>query len=69
MIEMLEYIIPWCAFGEMIMTYTFFHEISKIDILLMLMAIIYQQLPMEDISEYLFPVENNEEVLRIKKKD
>ena len=41
MIEMLEYIIFWCAFGEMIMTYTFFHEISKIEMLLMAMAIIY----------------------------
>ncbi|CAD8147563.1 unnamed protein product [Paramecium octaurelia] len=62
MIEMLEYIISWCAFGEMIMTYTFFHEVSKIDILLIILAVIYQQLPMEDISEYLFPVENNEEI-------
>jgi hypothetical protein len=42
MIEMLEYIISWCAFGGMIMTYTFFHEISKIDILLIIMAILYQ---------------------------
>ncbi|CAD8069040.1 unnamed protein product [Paramecium sonneborni] len=62
MIEMLEYIIAWCAFGEMTMTYTFFKEVSKIDILLIVMAILYQQLPMEDISEYLFPVENNEEI-------
>ncbi|CAD8055184.1 unnamed protein product [Paramecium primaurelia] len=62
MIEMLEYIIAWCAFGEMIMTYTFFKEVSKIDILLIVLAILYQQLPMEDISEYLFPVENNEEI-------
>ena len=41
MIEMLEYIIAWCAFGEMTMTYTFFKEVSKIDILLIVMAILY----------------------------
>lgn len=28
----------------------------------MVIAIIYASLPMEDISEYLFPVINNEEV-------
>ncbi|CAK64341.1 unnamed protein product (macronuclear) [Paramecium tetraurelia] len=62
MIEMLEYIIVWSAFGEMIMTYAFFKEISSIDVLLMVIAIIYASLPMEDISEYLFPVVNNEEI-------
>lgn len=57
---MLEYIIVWSAFGEMIMTYAFFKEISLIDVTLMVIAIIYASLPMEDISEKLFPVVNNE---------
>ncbi|CAD8136214.1 unnamed protein product [Paramecium pentaurelia] len=61
MIEMLEYIIVWSAFGEMIMTYAFFKEISLIDVTLMVIAIIYASLPMEDISEKLFPVVNNEQ--------
>lgn len=33
----------------------------------MVVAIIYASLPMEDISEYLFPVVNNEEVKYINK--
>ncbi|CAD8048026.1 unnamed protein product [Paramecium sonneborni] len=61
MIEMLEYIIVWSAFGEMIMTYAFFKEISLLDVTLMVIAIVYASLPMEDISERLFPVVNNEQ--------
>lgn len=63
MIELLEAIIFWSAFGGATMSYTFFHEISKIDIALFILAIIYANLPMEEISQMLFPVVNNEEVL------
>lgn len=38
---MLEWIISWCAFGSMIMTYTFYKEINTIDICLIIMALIY----------------------------
>lgn len=50
MIEFLEAIIFWSAFGSATMSYTFFKEISKIEIALFIVAIVYANLPMEDIS-------------------
>lgn len=62
MIEMLEGIIFCSAIGEMIMSYAFYGEFSKYDILLLCMAIIYSLLPMEEISEKIFPTKNEDEV-------
>lgn len=50
MIELLEAIIFWSAFGGATMSLTFLHVITKMDIALFIVAILYANLPMEDIS-------------------
>lgn len=55
MIEMLEGIIFASALGGMIMSYAFYNNFSKYDLILLAIAIIYSLLPMEDISERIFP--------------
>lgn len=64
MIELLEAIIFWSAFGGATMSLTFFHVITKIDIAMFIIAILYANIPMEDISALVFPVVNNEEVIK-----
>lgn len=63
MIEMLEAIIFWSAFGNLTMSYAFFKEFGIYDILLLIISILYSIIPMEDVSACLFPVVNNEEVI------
>ncbi len=58
MIEMLELIIFFSAIGSMTMSFTFFGTFEKIDIALLIIALIYNLAPMEEISEYIFPVTN-----------
>jgi hypothetical protein len=57
MIEMLEYIIIFNGFGNLTMALALFGECSWQDITIMVASIIYSQLPMEKVSEFLFPTE------------
>jgi hypothetical protein len=47
------------------MSHAFFKTYSLFDIVMLVISIIYILLPMEAISEYLFPLDNIEEVLPI----
>lgn len=53
---MLEYIVFFGAMGEMTMSYSFFKKFNLNDMILMVVAILYMVLPMEDLSDFLFPV-------------
>lgn len=65
MIDMLEKIIFFSAAGEMTMSYAFYKEFSTVDLILLSISILYSILPMERISQAVFPVENNEIVSHI----
>lgn len=54
MIELLEYIIILNGFGNLTMALTLFGDCTWQDITIMLAALVYTQLPMEKISNYLF---------------
>jgi len=63
MIQMLELIVIFSPIGSMTMSWAFFKNFTLIDTVLLLLAILYLLLPTDLISEYLFPVINNEEVI------
>jgi hypothetical protein len=63
MIQMLELIIFFNAFGGMTLTYTFFGFVRVNDLILLSLSILYVMLPTDQISEFFFPVVNNEEVI------
>ena len=62
MIHMLELIIFFSCFGEIQMSVAFYDSYSLFDIVMLVISIVYIFLPMESISEMLFPLDNIEEV-------
>lgn len=62
MINLLDLIIFFSAFGEITMSYAFYKEVSIYDMCLISISIVFVLLPMESINIYLFPLENVEEV-------
>jgi hypothetical protein len=62
MIGLLEWIIFFNALGALTVSYAFYTKFFTVDIILFFVSIAYILIPMEKVSKFLMPVENNEEV-------
>jgi hypothetical protein len=63
MMSLLELIIFFSAAGELTMTFSFFGEFSNLDTALLVISIIYVFLPLQKINIYLFPDQDDFEVV------
>ncbi len=61
MIEMLEMCIIFYAVGNITFQYQLFHVISYPGIVQLVLGIIYMVLPLQEINEYLFSIDNEDE--------
>jgi hypothetical protein len=59
MIELLEFSIIFCGIGNMTMSYSFFHVIHWQDMVVLCAGLVYAVLPMQEIQEYLFPLDGS----------
>lgn len=62
MIALLEWIIFFNALGGLTVSYAFYRKFNDLDLILFFVSFIYILLPMEKISQALFPTKNEEEV-------
>lgn len=56
MIEMLELIIFFKGFGDLTMSYNLFGQVNTQDLIVLIISVLYNILPMQIVSEKLFPV-------------
>jgi hypothetical protein len=57
MIEMLELIIVFTGIGNTVVSSILFAEVKWQDFIIIIIGVVYNILPMEDISSVLFPLE------------
>ncbi|CAD8115777.1 unnamed protein product [Paramecium sonneborni] len=63
MIEMLELIVIFTGIGNTVVSSILFGEVKWQDFIIIIIGVVYNLLPMEDISSVLFPLEQKDEVL------
>ncbi|CAD8112660.1 unnamed protein product [Paramecium sonneborni] len=63
MIEMLELIVIFTGIGNTVVSSILFGEVKWQDFIIIIIGVLYNLLPMEDISIVLFPLEQKDEVL------